>query len=107
MAESKLNLQVTDLRSEVGRFLGWGRDPARWSASKLEEIDTLVSSCLRKFYFQAQLNPQDGAHQWTFLKRGNDVWKVRIENLSTQGYGQPAVRADTPLLWTPKATITK
>lgn len=73
MAESNLNLKVTDLRGEVGRFLGWGRDAARWSASKLEEIDTLVSSSLRKFYFQAQLNPQDGAHQWTFLKPVADI----------------------------------
>ncbi len=68
MAESTLNLKVTDLRGEIGRFLGWGRDAARWTTAKLEEINTLVDSCLRKFYFQAAVNPGDAAHPWTFLK---------------------------------------
>lgn len=71
MAESTLNLTVADLRGEAGRQLGWGREPSRWTAAKLVELDTIVASCLRKFYQQAKTNPLDpneGPHPWTFLK---------------------------------------
>lgn len=68
MAESTLNLSLTDLNGEVGSFLGWGRDPARWDTYKVEDIRRCVESALRKFYFQSQIDPRDASHNWTFLK---------------------------------------
>lgn len=61
MAESTLTLQMSDLAGEAGSFLGWGRDSSRWSARKREDIDAVLASALRRFYFQA-------GHEWTFLK---------------------------------------
>ena len=68
MAESTLNLGIGELNSEVASFLGWGRDSTKWSAHKLQDITACVESCLRKFYFQAQPDPRDSSHNWTFLK---------------------------------------
>lgn len=61
MAESTLTLSMNDLTGEAGSFLGWGRDPARWSARKLEDLNAVLATALRRFYFQA-------GHEWTFLK---------------------------------------
>ena len=68
MPESTLTLSMTDLTGEAGNFLGWGRDAARWSALKAQDVREVVASALRKFYFQASVRPQDPPHQWTFLK---------------------------------------
>jgi len=68
MAESTLNLPITELNSEVASFLGWGRDSTKWDVRKKEDIRACVETCLRKFYFQAQPDPRDSNHNWTFLK---------------------------------------
>lgn len=61
MSESTLTLSMDELKGEAGSFLGWGRDSARWSARKLEDINAVLGTALRRFYFQA-------GHEWTFLK---------------------------------------
>ena len=66
--ESTLTLAMTDLKAEAGGYLGYGRTSSAWDADQTEEIDRLTQSGLRKFYFQAQTNPKDAAHVWTFLK---------------------------------------
>lgn len=71
--ESTLNLSVTDLTGEVGSFLGWGRDATRWTANKAKDVQECVASCLRKFYFQAILDPRDSSHNWTFIKPVADI----------------------------------
>lgn len=68
MPESTLNLALTDLSAEAGTFLGWGRDASAWDARKAAEVKALVGSALRKFYFQAQADPRDANHNWTFMK---------------------------------------
>ena len=72
MPEPTLNLKMADLYGEVGAFCGWGRGPdagdVEWSDSQLLDIRSCVESALRMVYFQAQLDPRDPAHQWTFLK---------------------------------------
>ena len=51
----------------------------------------------------------DYLDQWTILRRGNDVWRVRIESLATPTYGLAERAADTgrPLLSNPKIMLTK
>lgn len=49
----------------------------------------------------------DYLDHWTILKRGNDVWRVRIESLATPTYGAPAAPGSRPLLWNPRAMVTK
>lgn len=59
---------MTDLTGECGSYLGWGRDATRWSANKAKDVRECTASCLRKFYFQAKVGPNDEVHGWTFLK---------------------------------------
>lgn len=66
--ESTLNLSMTDLTGEVGTFLGWGRDATRWTVNKAKDVRECTASCLRKFYFQAKVGPNDEVHGWTFLR---------------------------------------
>lgn len=61
VSESTLSLSMNDLTGEAASFLGWGRDPARWSARKLEDLNAVLATALRRFYFQA-------GHEWSFLK---------------------------------------
>lgn len=72
MPESTLSLKLTDLEGEVGYVLGWGRGPdngeEEWTANKLRDIRSAVETALRMFYFQAQLDPRDAAHEWSFLR---------------------------------------
>lgn len=59
---------MTDLSGEVGGFLGWGRNPSKWSDRKKSEVMACLATALRKFYFQASVSERDKAHNWTFLK---------------------------------------
>lgn len=67
MAESTLNLTLTDLESEVGSYCGWGRDPKGWTERQQQDITACVSTALRKFYFSAKVGDEP-VHGWTFLK---------------------------------------
>lgn len=66
--ESTLNLTMDELKAEAGAYLGHGRTSTAWDSVETEEIDRLTETALRKFYFQASVNPKDTAHGWTFLK---------------------------------------
>lgn len=52
---------MDELTGEAGSYLGWGRDPSRWSERKREDLNAVLATALRRFYFQA-------GHEWTFLK---------------------------------------
>lgn len=67
MAEPSLNLAMDDLRGEIGDHLGWGRTPSAWSARKVVEVNNILASALRKFYFQAMVTPTK-RHLWSFLR---------------------------------------
>lgn len=68
MAEPTLNKNRADYRAMIGGYLGWGRDPAEWDEEQVIEVDDNLESAQRKFYFHAQLRPDDPVHVWTFLK---------------------------------------
>lgn len=59
----------------------------------LAEAQRLVRQRLRDGYYHA-----DYLDQWTILKRGNDIWRIRIESPT---YHTPAPEADQgkPLLY--------
>jgi len=65
MAESTLSLGYPDFCTEVGYFLGYGRDtvsaPTVWSAGQVTEIDALVQAGYRQF-----LSPPI-PYTWSFL----------------------------------------
>jgi hypothetical protein len=72
MAEPSLALAITDLESEIGLFLGWGRgtnggDPA-WSSSQQATITSIRKSGERQFYFPPPIDASGSSYDWSFLK---------------------------------------
>ena len=70
--ESTLSLKLTDLLSQVGLFLGYGRgadkgDPP-WTSRQSALLQGFVDSGLRQFYFPPPVPPDTTPHDWSFLK---------------------------------------
>lgn len=65
MAESSLSVGRPELRREVGRFLGIGRNPDNWSADEVTDVDDLINAGLRNFYFP-EVNGE--TYEWSFLR---------------------------------------
>lgn len=68
MSEPTLNLNRTAHRGEIADYLGWGLTATDWDDEQVLRVDNLLKSAQRKFYFHAQLKPDDPVHVWTFLK---------------------------------------
>lgn len=72
MAESSLNLKLSELEAEVGFYLGWGRgtnfDEPAWDDRQQREIDRIVDRGLRMFYFPAPLPGDATSYDWSFLR---------------------------------------
>ena len=68
MAESTLSLSITELRKQIGRFMGYGLNPthASLSADAQADIDAIMGSGLRQVYFPALLGERY-AHKWSWL----------------------------------------
>lgn len=95
MSESTLNLSIDDLRSETGAFLGWGRDKTKWSSRKQDDIKACVETALRKFYFQAQPDPRDPNHKWTFLRPVADITLAISTDTTSLDHGYPVAALAT------------
>lgn len=69
--ESTLSLTITQLKAEVGDYLGYGRGAETygeetWTTAKANDIQSCVESGLRRVYFQA-MTPAGTLHRWSFL----------------------------------------
>lgn len=74
MPESSLALKKSDLESEVGLFLGYGRGSdagdTAWTSAQSAAIASCVKSGLRQFYFNPAV-PERGvpaSYSWSFLQ---------------------------------------
>lgn len=66
MSESTLSLDFSDIKAEVGAFLGWGRTESGWSDDQADAVESVIKSGLRNFYYPA---PSQGvSHEWSFLR---------------------------------------
>jgi hypothetical protein len=70
--ESTLSLTVNDFIGQVGLFLGWGRgatfgDPA-YSPTQQAQLNAIVASGLRQFYFPEPMEGSQSSYDWSFLK---------------------------------------
>lgn len=72
MAESSLSLDINSLRTEVGRFLGWGRTISNWSTTQLNDFDDISRRALREFYYPA-IDANTPIYEWSFLRKLNTV----------------------------------
>lgn len=71
-AESPTTLGMTyaSLRREIGRSLGYGRDPSLWIADSDAEVDVLdfLRSGVRRVITPPPIPGEKYAHEWSFLK---------------------------------------
>lgn len=63
-----LGITYGQLRREVGRYLGFDRDSANWTADEAQDVNDVLDSGLRQFYFPPRLDGDTLAHQWNFLQ---------------------------------------
>jgi len=68
MAESGLSLSLTELKAEIGEYLGLGEDSATWSVADAARVDAAIKRGLRQFYVPPALREDGQVHQWTFLR---------------------------------------
>lgn len=68
MSESSLSVSYTDLVAAVGRFMGYGRTSSAYSTDQLADIEDVIASGLRQFYFPPPISQGDTGHRWSFLK---------------------------------------
>lgn len=68
-----LLIDYNQLRREVGRFLGINRDAGFFEPDEATDIDDIIRSGLRRFYWHATLPGEDGkpgvSHSWSFLRQ--------------------------------------
>lgn len=68
MAESTLNLTLTELKVAVGDYLSFTRTAANWDSAATAKIEAAIASGLRQFYFTPLMPGQSVPHEWSFLK---------------------------------------
>ncbi|MEM7820008.1 MAG: hypothetical protein QW761_00170 [Candidatus Aenigmatarchaeota archaeon] len=70
MSNSSFSLEVSfdDLRRELGRFLGWSRDPNKWSSDQKLDAEDIIRSALRRVYWPTDVNLGQVDHAWSFLE---------------------------------------
>ena len=61
MAETTNSLNYAIIRREIGRELGWPRDPASWSSDQIQDAADMIASGTRVAYYPAD-------YEWRFLK---------------------------------------
>jgi hypothetical protein len=69
MAESTNSVGFSDLKVEVGRFLGYGSDSAAWTVAQAAHIESVVHSGVRRVYFPPLVKGAEAyaGHVWTWL----------------------------------------
>jgi len=61
-----LRLTYDELRREIGRFLGYDRDPDNWDSTQTTDVGDIIKSGMRWFYFP---NVGEQRYTWSFLRK--------------------------------------
>lgn len=67
MAESTLAVTLNEIRSEVCRYLGFGRFYSNASPVQRDDCDLIIRRGLRQFYAPPPLPQETKSHRWSFL----------------------------------------
>lgn len=64
-----MDTTYSELRAEIGRYLGYGRDPSAWAVGSNEhyDVESSLKSGLRMFYYPEPLPGETKSHEWSFL----------------------------------------
>lgn len=84
MAEPTLSISINTLYSEVGHFMGWGRDVNTWTTDEVADFGNILKRGLRMFYFPPAAEGQP-AYEWSFLRK---VGTVTMQT-SVSSYAMP------------------
>ena len=70
LTSNALSVTYDELRREVGRFLGYGRDPSDWAGGSDEEVDVddFLRSGVRRVLTPPPLPGEKYGYEWSFLK---------------------------------------
>ncbi|GIW60065.1 MAG: hypothetical protein KatS3mg087_1131 [Patescibacteria group bacterium] len=63
-----LAVTFDDLRRELGRFVGWGRDFTKWTEDQKTDAQDIIKSALRRIYWPTDTNLGVVDYQWSFLQ---------------------------------------
>jgi len=63
-----LTVTYDDLRRELGRFLGWGRDFTIWTEDQKIDSEDIIKSALRRVYWPTEIQMGMVDYQWSFLE---------------------------------------
>lgn len=63
-----LGLTRSELRGEVGRFLGYGRDYDDFHQSEKDDVNAWIRRGLRQFYSPPPIPGSTKSHEWNFLR---------------------------------------
>lgn len=77
-----LSVTYSSLRSDVGRFLGYGRDPDDWTTDQVDDVEECLKVGLRQFYWPVS---EGGRYTWSFLRPLN----VLVTESGTSTYDLP------------------
>jgi len=82
-----MNLGLTreELRGEVGRFLGYGRDYGSYNDYQKDDVDSWIRRGLRQFYSPPPIPGATKSHEWNFLRPTSTLATV----VSTASYTLP------------------
>lgn len=72
MAESALSITYSELRREVGRYLGWSRTDSSWSSVQNTDFADISKRALREFYFPA-IDTEHPNFEWSFLRLAGTI----------------------------------
>ena len=82
-----MNLSLTreELREEVGRFLGYGRNYDQYNQYEKEDVNSWIRRGLRQFYSPPPIPGTAKSHEWNFLRPTGTLSTVA----STATYSMP------------------
>ena len=81
MAESSLSQGYPDFESAVAFFLGYGVTAANWSVAQAAEVNEIVQSGYRQFFYPPPIAPGEPSHDWSFAKPlGTIVTQAALDN---------------------------
>ena len=70
---SDLTINYGVLRREVGRMLGFDRDPSNWGTNEVLDVQDVIDTGLRQFYRPLRAPGERFAHQWSFLNVFSEI----------------------------------
>ena len=106
ISNANLGITRTELRGEVGRFLGYGRTWANLNDTAKEDLDSIIRRGLRQFYSPPPLTGK--SHEWNFLRPTMDLTleadkvKTGVSVTVTNAVGNvvgKATEASNPTAW--------